>query len=284
MEVSPVLKAGVQRAPPSGRGLGVSPSFRYYIPPFLPGRGPGGWSAPSIEAQPLQAGSPEGRNPTGRRYGGVPRPESGSPEGAALWQGSGGVPQSLLYSPLPSRKGARGMVRPIIEAQPLQAGSPEGRTPSGRRYGGCASIPSSSLFPPSWRKGARGMVRHHRGEARNRGSPAEPPARASGESRGVQPHWQAVWRMCLHNLLLIISPFLEGRGLGGWSASRLTPHAVRQRAERAGPAPARPRGGGRPDPRLAVARPSGGSRSRCRPYSPPTPGHSGAIRHSRHGR
>ncbi len=166
------------------------------------------------------------------------------------------------------------MVRPIIGAQPPQAGSPEGRTPSGRSYGGCASITHSSLFPPSFQEGGQGDGAPHNRSA----------APASGESRGVQPHWQAVWRMCLHNHLLFISPFLEGRGLGGWSASRLTPHAVRQRAERAGPAPARPRGGGRPSPRLAVARPSGGSRSRCRPYPPPTPGHSGAIRHSRHGR
>ncbi len=205
--MSPVLKAGVQRAPPSGRGLGVSPRVRY-------------------------------------------------------------------FSPLPSRKGARGMVRAPIEAQLPQAGSPEGRTPSGRRYGGCASITYSSLFPPSFQEGGQGDGAPHNRSA----------APASGESRGAYPLWQAVWRMCLHNLLLFISPFLPGRGPGGWSASRLTAHAVRQRAERAGPALARPRGGGRPDPRLAVARPSGGSRSRCRPYSPPTPGHSGAIRHSRHGR
>ena len=178
-------------------------------------------------------------------------------------------------------------------------GVQRGAPPSGRRYGGCASITYSSLFPPSFQEGARGMVRATiEAKPQNRGSPAvrSPiyqtvfllPCPACGESRGAHPLWQAVWRMCLHNLLLFIFPLPGRKGARGMVRAqqwlRLTPHAVRQRAERAGPAPARPRGGGRPDPRLAVARPSGGSRSRCRPYSPPTPGHSGAIRHSRHGR
>ena len=173
----------------------------------LPGRkGARGKVRPIIEAQLLQAGSPEGCNPTGRRYGGVPRPESGSPEGAALWQGSGGVPQfSLFYSPLPSRKGARGMVRPIIEAQLLQAGSPEGCNPTGRRNGGCASITSSSLFPPSFQEGGQGDGAPHNRSA----------APASGESRGVQPHWQAEWRMCLHNHLLLNFPLPGRKGARG---------------------------------------------------------------------
>ena len=84
-------------------------------------------------------------------------------------------------------------------------GSPEGSTPTGRRYGGCASIHyTSSLSPLPGRKGARGMVR------------SRTTVRTSGESRGEHPHWQAVWRMCLHTLHFFTSPFLEGRGPGGW--------------------------------------------------------------------
>ena len=41
-----------------------------------------------------------------------------------------------------------------------------------------------------------------------------PPALASGESRGVQPPWQEVWRMCLHKQIYFSSPFLSGRGQG----------------------------------------------------------------------
>ena len=74
--LSTVLKAGVQRAPPFGRGLGVSPNPSSYV------RGP-------------QSGSPEGAQP--------------------LWQGSGGVPQRFNFLPLPSRKGVRGMVRATSE-------------------------------------------------------------------------------------------------------------------------------------------------------------------------
>ncbi len=92
-----------------------------------------------------------------------------------------------------------------------QAGSPEGSTPSGRRYGGCASIHySSSLSTLPGRKGARGMVR------------SRTTVRASGESRGEPPLWQVVWRMCLHKLLFFTSPFLEGRGARGMVRSRTT--------------------------------------------------------------
>ena len=48
------------------------------------------------------------------------------------------------------------------------------------------------------------------------GSRGCPPARVSGESRGVQPLWQEVWRVSLQ-LPLFSFPFLPGRGPGGWS-------------------------------------------------------------------
>ena len=40
-------------------------------------------------------------------------------------------------------------------------------------------------------------------------------APASGESRGVQPHWQESWRMCLHNLLLFTFPLPYRKGARG---------------------------------------------------------------------
>ena len=48
---------------------------------------------------------------------------------------AGGMEDVPPYTtiPLPGRKGARGMVLRCV-----QAGSPEGSTPTGRRYGGCA--------------------------------------------------------------------------------------------------------------------------------------------------
>ncbi len=194
---------GVSRVP-KGESRGAQPHWQavwrmclhkpasfLYCPPFLEGRGPGGWSEPPLrqqsrkpesrECRPLEGsgsvpqrqpyhrrGSPEGCNPPGRRYGGC----------ASI--------NLLLFfiCPLPSRKGARGMVRATIEAtspkpesrecRPLEGsgsvpqrqpyhrrGSPEGHSPTGRRYGGCASINLLLFFicPLPSRKGARGMVR-----------------------------------------------------------------------------------------------------------------------------
>ena len=54
---------------------------------------------------------------------------------------------------------------------------------------------------------------------------------ASGESREVQPHWQAVWRMCLHNLLLLTCPLPSRKGAGGWSQPSLRQHSP-ERASR----------------------------------------------------
>ena len=44
-----------------------------------------------------------------------------------------------------------------------------------------------------------------------------PTARVSGESRGVLPLWQVVWRVSLQLPLFSSPPFLSGRGPGGWS-------------------------------------------------------------------
>ena len=69
-------------------------------------------------------------------------------------------------------------------------GSPEGHRPNGRRSGGCASIKQSSfLYPLPRRKGARGMVppltdKH---PASRYGGCA---SKVKGESRGAQPPWQ----------------------------------------------------------------------------------------------
>ena len=78
-----------------------------FTSPFLSGRGAEGWSE-------------------------HPAPTQGIQRSAALWEGSEGVPQRM------------------------QAGSPEGRNLSGRRNGGCASINSSSLLPPSFQEGGQG--------------------------------------------------------------------------------------------------------------------------------
>ena len=242
--LSPLPGSGESRREhPTGRRYGGCASINYFslLPPFLPGRGPGGWSAPLSRPKPRtagaqrrvaawpsttvavvvppvhEAGSPEGSIPTGRRYGGC-----------------ASIHYTSLLSPLPGRKGARGMV-PLSRPKPRTArapqrrvaahyggrgpggwsapalrakrgvqrgapplaggmedvppyttllyyppswkeggqgdgplphygaykrGSPEGSTPTGRRYGGCASIHyTSSLSPLPGRKGARGMVR-----------------------------------------------------------------------------------------------------------------------------
>ena len=91
-------------------------------------------------------------------------------------------------------------------------------------------------FPLPSRKGARGMVQApfeatpHTGSAEERCPPARglgcPSARASGESRGVQPLWQAVWRMCLHQLICFTFPLPSRKGARGMVQAPLeaTPH------------------------------------------------------------
>ena len=56
----------------------------------------------------------------------------------------------------------------------------------------------------------------------------------AGESRGGAPLWQEVWRTCLHKPRFFTSPFLEGRGPGGWSEppSRPSPKSQDSRGPR----------------------------------------------------
>ena len=104
IEAQPPQAGSPEGCNPFGRGLGVSPRTSYYSP-FLSGRGSGGWSEPQLKRSP-------------RRRGGGGESRGVQP----LWQGSGGVPQDFLLFPLPSRKGARGMVLATIEAKPPIAG------------------------------------------------------------------------------------------------------------------------------------------------------------------
>ena len=159
-------------------------------------------------------------------------PISRSPEGAALWQGSGGVPQSTYFSPpFLLGRGRGGWCAPPSRRVPSQAGV-QRAPPYGRGLGVSPRAPN--FLPPSRKEGGEGdgthahhSVRPHKRNpegvaARVRGCPQAP---ASGESRGEHPLWQEVWRMCLHTLLFLISPFLEGRGTGGW-CSRPSRRAV----------------------------------------------------------
>ena len=85
-----VLKAGVQRAPPFGRGLGVSPAHI---------------RTPSVLKAGVQRAPPFGR-------------------------GLGVSPRDLIFSPLPSRKGVRGMVRATSETTlPRSGGTARRRHP-----------------------------------------------------------------------------------------------------------------------------------------------------------
>ena len=182
-----VPQAGVQRVPPLGRGLGVSrvpkgesrgaqphwqavwrmclhkPSSFLYCPPFLEGRGPGGWSEPPLRQQSPKPESrecrplagvwecpPEAALPSQGESRGVqpavppPKPESRGAQPLWQWSGVSRVPKGesrgaqppwqvvwrmclhkpsfFFIFPLPSRKGARGMVRTTIEATVPQAG------------------------------------------------------------------------------------------------------------------------------------------------------------------
>ena len=63
--------------------------------------------------------------PFDRALGLSPAPPSRSPEGAALRQGSGGVPQISFYGPLPLRKGAGGDGPSHERGEPPNCASPE---------------------------------------------------------------------------------------------------------------------------------------------------------------
>ncbi len=79
----------------------------------------------------------------------------------------------------------------------------------------CSPLPT---HPPRPRLPRRFTPRNDRAGGSRRPEGAAP---ASGESRGVQPHWQAVWRMCLHILHFCTFPLPERKGVGGWSKPSL---------------------------------------------------------------
>ena len=217
-------KRGVQRgATPLAGGMeDVPPSLphRHCEPP----RSNLGWWCPAR----VPAGSPEGCNPSSPII---------ASRSEAIWGGGGALCGARLapHPRLPRRKllamtawRCGPALRRCGCSTGVPARSPEGRTPTGRRYGGCASIhDSSSLSPLPSRKGVRGMVPAPietqprmagvqrgalpplpslRAAAKQSGVVVVPLARASGESSGVQPHWQAVWRMCLHTLHFFTFP------------------------------------------------------------------------------
>ena len=177
---------------------------------------------------------------------------SGSPEGAARWQGLGVSPspqgasrgdrplwqevwrvspRALLICPLPTRKGARGIVRRGRHPASSLRGACDvaiwgGVPPVGRGLGVSASpqgasrgdrplwqevwrvsLQSFTNFPLPTRKGARGMVRRGRhpasslrgacdvaiwGGVRPVGRGLGVSASAQGASRGDRPLWQEV--------------------------------------------------------------------------------------------
>ena len=109
-----------------------------------------------------------------------PAPLSRSPEGAAIWQGSGGVPQIFFLLPLPLRKGAGGGV---VRA-------------------------TSAANPP--------IARAQR---------TQPFDRALGLSPALlsrSPEGAAIWQGSggVPQMFFLLSPFLLGRGPGGWSEPR----------------------------------------------------------------
>ncbi len=189
-----ILKAGVQRdAVPLPGGLEVSPSTYSYFPAILKAgvqrdaahcRGSGG--VPQhvfVLPRHPQSGSAEGRSPTARRSGGCPpaRIRTSPPSSKRECRGRrplpgvwGCPPEFTILSPLPSGKGAGGMVGATIEAAHLKQesnGAAVQRECRGRRP-----------LPGVW------------------GCPPE---------------------------FTILSPFLLGRGPGGWS---LNPNRAVDRA------------------------------------------------------
>ena len=170
----------------------------------------------------------------------------GCPPARASGESSGRRPLAEVWGCTPSackrgvQRGATPLAGGMESAPPAHAsGESRGSNPSGRRNGGCASYSShacrlteraerQSLFargsrgcPPgkqqNWVGGWAATTfrpdyffscckRESRGRRPMAGVWGCPPAHASGESRGVQPHWQEEWRMCLHNPIIFTSP------------------------------------------------------------------------------
>ncbi len=89
------------------------------------------------------------------------------------------------------------------------------------------------ILPPSWKEGGQGDGRTDGRWVPTRGTPTveDVPCAPKGESRGAQPLWQEVWRMCLHKptFFLILPPSFQeggqgdGRTDGRWVPTRGTP-------------------------------------------------------------
>ncbi len=175
---------GVQRgSPPLAGGLeGVPPEF-YYSAPFLPGRGLGGWCEEAATPrrhceEPATWQSGVGFGPLAVVWG-CPPAHKGRPEGIApSGRSSGGCPsRALLICPLPTRKGARGMVR-------------RGRHPASSLRGAC-DVAIWGGVPPF-------------------GSGLGVSASAQGASRGDRPLWQEVWRVSLQSFTNLPPSYQEG--------------------------------------------------------------------------
>ena len=134
---------------------------------------------------------------------------SGSPEGAALWQGSGGVPQPI-----------RGVPPPPLRLLQTGAGCPpahKGRPPPPLRLlqtgAGCPPAHKGRPPPPlRLLKPALGVpqpirgVRHPRYVSSNRRWVSPSP---QGASRGDRPLWQEVWRVSLQSFITLPATFLQ---------------------------------------------------------------------------
>ena len=145
------------------------------------------------------------------RYRAQP-PLTGRAEGTSPTAGGLGMtPKTSAYNPLPLRKGARGMLRALLEAALPHTGRAEGTSPTARGLG--VSPRSSSYCPLPLRKGARGMLRALLEAALPHTGRAEGPSPSAG-GLGGPPE------------LLLTTPFLRGRGPGGWSALAMTARAA----------------------------------------------------------
>ena len=155
-------------------------------------------------------------------------PQAGSAEGRSpAARGLGVSPSALIASPFLPGRGLGGWCVPLLRQSATKSGECRGVQP---RCQGSGGVPQSfNFFPLPPRKWARGMVCAITETKRDRAGSAEgrsPAARGLGVSPSA----------------LIASPFLEGRGLGGWCVPLLRQHSPK------------PKYGTPPDPRLPRCR------------------------------
>ncbi len=164
---------------------------RHFFTIPLPSRkGPGGWCGPALRS--VQVGESSGEHP--------------------LWQAVWRMClHTLLFSTFPPswKEGGQGDGA-VPHYGAYKRGVQRGAPPLA---GGLEDVPPYTTllyYPLPGRKGARGMVR------------SRTTVRASGESRGEHPHWQAVWRMCLHKRHFFTIPLPGRKGARGMVRSRTT--------------------------------------------------------------